>query len=61
MARTNGAHTPNDRARPCDIVADALFANLARAHASVRRLAEACEGLASFRARREPAWYPAAA
>lgn len=43
------------------IVGDALFANLARAHAVVRRLAEASDGLASFRERRNPAWYPAAA
>ena len=45
----------------CDIVGDALFANQARAHAVVRRLAEASAGLASFRARRKPAWYAAAA
>ena len=43
------------------IVEDALFAELVREHASARQLAEAAEGLASFREKRKPAWYPAAA
>ncbi|MBE0620630.1 MAG: enoyl-CoA hydratase/isomerase family protein [Burkholderiales bacterium] len=43
------------------IVEDALFAELVHEHASARQLAEAVEGLASFREKRKPAWYPAAA
>jgi methylglutaconyl-CoA hydratase len=43
------------------VVEDAVFAELVREHASTRRLAEAAEGLASFREKRKPAWYPAAA
>jgi methylglutaconyl-CoA hydratase len=34
---------------------------LVREHASTRQLAEAIEGLASFREKRKPSWYPAAA
>ena len=43
------------------IVGDALFAELVQEHASVRQLPEAAEGLASFREKRKPGWYPAAA
>lgn len=43
------------------VVEDAVFAELVREHASTRRLAEASEGLASFREKRKPAWYPAVA
>jgi len=43
------------------IVEDALFADLLREHSSARQLAEAAEGLASFREKRKPSWYPAAA
>jgi len=42
-------------------VDDALFADLVREHAATRQLAEAAEGLASFREKRKPNWYPAAA
>ncbi|MBE0624256.1 MAG: enoyl-CoA hydratase/isomerase family protein [Burkholderiales bacterium] len=42
------------------VVEDALFADLVREHASTRQLAEAAEGLASFREKRKPGWYPAA-
>jgi methylglutaconyl-CoA hydratase len=43
------------------IVEDALLADLLREHASTRQFAEAAEGLASFREKRKPSWYPAAA
>ena len=43
------------------IVDDGLFAELVREHAATRQLAEAAEGLASFREKRKPSWYPAAA
>lgn len=43
------------------VVDDALFADLVREHASTRQLAEAVEGLASFKEKRKPSWYPAAA
>ena len=43
------------------IVGDAVFADLVREHAATRQLAEAAEGLASFREKRKPGWYPAAA
>jgi len=43
------------------LVGDVLFADLVREHASTRQLAEAAEGLASFREKRKPGWYPAAA
>lgn len=42
-------------------VGDALFADLVREHAATRQLAEAVEGLASFKEKRKPSWYPAAA
>ena len=42
------------------VVEDALFADLVREHAATRQLAEAAEGLASFREKRKPSWYPAA-
>ena len=43
------------------IVGDAVFDELVREHAATRQLAEAAEGLASFREKRKPGWYPAAA
>ena len=43
------------------VVGDALFADLVREHAATRQLGEAAEGLASFRDKRKPGWYPAAA
>ncbi len=43
------------------VVGDALFADLVREHASTRQLPEAVEGLASFKEKRKPSWYPAAA
>ena len=43
------------------VVEDAAFAELVREHASTRQLAEAAEGLASFKEKRKPGWYPAAA
>lgn len=43
------------------VVGDALFADLVREHAKTRQLAEAVEGLASFKQKRKPGWYPAAA
>ena len=43
------------------VLEDALFADLVREHAATRQLAEAAEGLASFREKRKPSWYPAAA
>ena len=43
------------------VVDDALLADLVREHASTRQLAEAVEGLASFREKRKPTWYPGAA
>lgn len=43
------------------IVGDALFADLVREHAAARQLGEAVEGLASFKEKRKPSWYPAAA
>ena len=42
------------------VVEDALFADLVREHASTRQQAEAAEGLASFKEKRKPGWYPAA-
>ena len=42
------------------VVGDALFADLVREHAATRQLAEAVEGLASFKEKRKPSWYPAA-
>ena len=39
---------------------DGLFQDLVREHAATRQLAEAAEGLASFREKRKPGWYPAA-
>lgn len=42
------------------IVDDALFADLVREHAHARRLDEAAEGVASFKQKRKPSWYPAA-
>lgn len=42
------------------VVEDGLFADLVREHASTRQLAEAVEGLASFREKRKPSWYPKA-
>jgi len=42
------------------VVGEALFADLVREHAATRQLAEAVEGLASFREKRKPSWYPAA-
>lgn len=41
-------------------VDDGLFRDLVREHAGTRQLAEASEGLASFREKRPPAWFPAA-
>jgi methylglutaconyl-CoA hydratase len=41
-------------------VDDGLFRDLVREHAATRQLAEASEGLASFREKRPPAWFPAA-
>lgn len=43
------------------IIGDAAFAELVREHASTRQLAEAAEGLASFKEKRKPGWYLAAA
>lgn len=43
------------------VVGDALFDELVREHAATRQLAEAVEGLASFKQKRKPSWYPAAA
>lgn len=43
------------------IIDDGVFADLVREHAATRQLAEAAEGLASFREKRKPSWYPAAA
>lgn len=42
------------------VVGDALFDDLVREHASARQFAEAVEGLASFREKRKPGWYPKA-
>lgn len=36
---------------------DGQFRDLVREHAATRQLAEATEGLASFREKRKPAWY----
>lgn len=41
-------------------VADDLFADLVLEHAATRQLVEAVEGLASFKEKRNPAWYPLA-
>jgi methylglutaconyl-CoA hydratase len=41
-------------------VDDGQFRDLVREHAAARQLPEAREGLASFRERRKPAWYPGA-
>ena len=43
------------------IVDDAAFDALVREHAATRQAAEAVEGLASFREKRKPGWYPPAA
>jgi methylglutaconyl-CoA hydratase len=43
------------------IIDDGVFADLVCEHAATRQLAEATEGLASFREKRKPSWYPAAA
>lgn len=43
------------------LVEDAQFTDLVREHAATRQLAEAAEGLASFKEKRKPSWYPAAA
>jgi methylglutaconyl-CoA hydratase len=37
---------------------DGQFRDLVREHAAARQLAEATEGLASFREKRKPRWYP---
>lgn len=37
----------------------ALFEDLVSEHAATRQLAEAAEGLASFKEKRKPSWYPA--
>lgn len=42
------------------MVGDAMFAELVREHAATRQRPEAAEGLASFREKRNPGWYPAA-
>ena len=42
-------------------VDDALFRDLVREHAATRQLDEAAEGLASFREKRKPSWYPGSA
>lgn len=41
-------------------VDDGVFRDLVCEHAATRQLAEAAEGLASFREKRKPRWYPAA-
>jgi methylglutaconyl-CoA hydratase len=43
------------------IIDELVFADLVREHAAVRQLGEAAEGLASFREKRKPGWYPAIA
>ncbi|TSA12553.1 MAG: enoyl-CoA hydratase [Betaproteobacteria bacterium] len=43
------------------VVEDTLFNDLVREHAATRQLAEAVEGLASFKEKRKPSWYPAVA
>jgi methylglutaconyl-CoA hydratase len=42
-------------------VDDGQFRDLVREHAAARQLPEATEGLASFREKRKPAWYPGSA
>jgi len=41
------------------LVADGVFRDLVRERAATRQLDEATEGLASFREKRPPRWYPA--
>jgi len=43
------------------LVDDGVFRGLVREHAATRQLDEATEGLASFRDKRPPRWYPASA
>ena len=43
------------------IIGDGVFADAVRERAATRRLVEAAERLASFRQRRKPGRYPAAA
>ena len=43
------------------IIDDGTFGELVSEHAATRQLAEAAEGLASFREKRKPSRYPAAA
>jgi len=43
------------------IIDDGVFADVVRVYAATRRLVEAAEGLASFREKRKPGRYPAAA